>query len=677
MPGDSLALPVRLGVQANQFLARTAILLATAILAAPMAAANPLPVEAFYRHADLDEAKLSPSGRWLALSTAGGGSRVALFAIDLLEKEAPRQIVRFAEADVLDFYWVNDDRLVFRVIDRDSGGGDQRYGAGLFSVGRDGADIRLLIRLRRDFVTERRIGREPLEWNHTLLFVPQTGGDEVVVGELQFDAGNDLELIAPKRLNVVTQNVTSLAAGAPVRSLRWLFDPAGEPRLVESVNKGQTDVYWRAAGKAEWSRIASHPTLNTVFTPRFVDGSGALYVTVEEGPARVHGLRRFDFAAGRAEPEAIVRTPGFDFNGSFIMGSVPPRILGVRGLTDAEFTHWFDPRLQQMQKLVDTKLPGRINRVSCSRCSAAEMVILVRSWSDQEPGSLWIYRAAVDKWQPIGRVRKDIEPAQMATMDLHRYRARDGLEIPVWVTLPKRPALQAPGAAVVLVHGGPWLRGGSWRWNADAQFLASRGYVVIEPEFRGSLGYGQAHHVAGRKQWGLAMQDDLADAVQWAVGKGWVDRKRVCIAGGSYGGYATLMGLIRHPETYRCGAAWIAVTDPRLLFQWHWSGDIFEEQRRYQLPSLIGDPVTDAAALAALSLPEQAARIKAPVLLAYGVEDRRVPLEHGTRMREALRAAGREPEWVLYPDEGHGWLKAENRIDFARRLERFLAEHLR
>lgn len=656
---------------------RIALVLMVASIAGPKAAAEPLPAEAFFRHPDIDEAKLSPSGRWLALSTASGGARVALFAIDLLEQEPPRQIVRFAEADVRDFYWVNDDRLVFRVIDRDSGGGDQQYGAGLFSVRRDGGEVRLLVRLRRDFLTERRIGREPLAWNHDLLFVPQTGGDEVIVGEYQFGAGNDLEMIVPKRLNVVTESVATLATGAPARSLHWLFDPAGEPRLLESVNQGQTVVYWRAPGKTEWSRIASHPTLDAAFTPRFVDRGGELYVTVSRGPARLRELRRFDFAAGRVEPEAIVRTPGFDFSGTFVVDATQARILGVRTLTDAESTHWFDPRLKQIQKLVDAKFPGRINRLSCNRCGSADLVVLVRSWSDREPGSLWIYRVATDKWQAIGRVRKDIEPAQMATMDFHRFRARDGLEIPVWVTLPKSPKPQVPGAAVVLVHGGPWLRGGSWRWSAETQFLASRGYVVIEPEFRGSQGYGRAHHVAGWKQWGLAMQDDLADAVQWAVGKGWVDPKRVCIAGGSYGGYATLMGLVRHPEIYRCGVAWAAVTDPRLMFQWNWRSDVLEEGRRFHLPTLLGDPVADAAALAAMSLTEQAARIKAPVLLAHGVEDRRVPLDHATRMRAALRAAGREPEWVLYPDEGHGWLKAENRIDFAKRLERFLAEHLR
>ena len=193
---------------------------------------------------------------------------------------------------------------------------------------------------------------------------------------------------------------------------------------------------------------------------------------------------------------------------------------------------------------------------------------------------------------------------------------------------------------------------------------------------RGSTGYGDRLYRAGFKQWGQAMQDDVADALQWAVGQGWVDPKRVCIAGASYGGYATLMGLVRHPELYRCGVAWAGVTEPRLMFEWSWVSDINNESRQFAYPQLIGDPVTDAAMLTANSPLAQAARIRTPLLLAYGRQDARVPIEHGEKLRNAMQAAGQEPVWVVYTDEGHGWLKPENRFDFARRMERFLARHL-
>ena len=651
-------------------------LLCLLAVAASAASANPLPVEAFFRPPDIAEARLSPSGRWLAVATAGAGTRVGLFAIDLREKEPPQQIVRLADADVFDFDWVNDDRLVFRVFDSEAGSGDQRFGAGLYSVRRNGDDLRLLVSLRREVITQRRLGPEPLPWNHTLLAVPRNGGDEVIVGELPANQGRFGPEIVPKRLNVATQRVTSLALGAPENAVSWLFDPAGEPRIVSSVREGRTTVYRRASGEAGWSQIAAFPKLGAAFTPAFLDANGGLYVTVSTGREGYGELRRFDFAAGKVGAEPVVRTPGFDFVGGPVVDPENGRLLGIRIVTDAETTHWFDPRMKQAQSRADARFPGRINRLTCGRCGADDMVVLVRSWSDQDPGLLSVYRLASDTWEAVGRLRKDIDPAQMATLDPHRFKARDGMQIPVWVTLPKGAKPAAPRAAVVLVHGGPWIRGASWSWRAEAQFLASRGYVVIEPEFRGSTGYGRAHFEAGWRQWGRAMQDDLADAVGWAVAQGWVDPKRVCIAGGSYGGYAALMGLIRNPDIYRCGAAWAAVTDPRLLFEWSFISDLSDEARQFDLPTLIGNPVADAAALADVAPVEQAARIKAPLLLAFGGRDRRVPLQHGTRMREALRAAGREPEYVVYPEEGHGWLKLDNRIDFYQRLERFLAQQL-
>ena len=236
--------------------------------------------------------------------------------------------------------------------------------------------------------------------------------------------------------------------------------------------------------------------------------------------------------------------------------------------------------------------------------------------------------------------------------------------------------LAAVRPAVVLVHGGPWVRGTHWQWNDEAQFLASRGYVVIEPEFRGSTGFGEPHFRAGFKSWGTTMQDDVADAVRWASAKGLIDGARVCIAGASYGGYAALMGAIRYPELYRCGVAWVAVTDPRLLFEPSWTSDVGQESRNYDLPAMVGDPVRDAGLLKAATPLERATEIKIPMLMAFGAQDRRVPLEHGTRMRAAMRTSGSEPEYIVYPGEGHGWLKMENRIDFWQRVEKFLAKNL-
>jgi acetyl esterase/lipase len=659
-----------------------AMLFAAALAAAqtPPAATRLIPAESFFRNADIKDAKLSPSGRWLAVETGLGSSRIRLVVFDTQVAGPSQQVANFDNADIRSFHWVNDDRLVFDVVDFERGGGDQRIAPGLFSVRRDGSELRELIKLDRQFIKgdrdKRTVGREPLEWNHELLAIPDDNGDEVIVGEFRFDGRGDLQSISAKRLDVTNGKASTLSVGAPPNAVGWLFDPKGEPRVVETRKGGVVTIYWRAPGGDDWAELAHFDYLSWTFTPKYVDAQGHLFVTTDEGRGGTSVLKRFDFKAGRPEADALVSAAGFDFSGNLIIDRETGHALGVWTETDAATTVWFSPRMKAVQQAVDAKLPGRINWIGCRRCAQPESVVLVKSFSDQDPGKYWIYRPQGERWTLVGPARKDIDPRQMATLDFHRIKARDGRDLPLWITTPNAPST-SPRPAVVLVHGGPFLRGGHWQWNGDAQFLASRGYLVIEPEFRGSQGFGDAHFRAGWKQWGLAMQDDVADAVLWAIGQGWADATRVCIAGASYGGYATLMGLVRHPDLYRCGAAWVAVTDPRLLYDLDAVSDFPDEYKKYGLPALLGDRVKDAAALAAVAPVEQAARIKAPVLLAFGTLDRRVPIEHATRMRDAMRAAGQEPDWIANAGEGHGWLRLENRVDFAQRLESFLARNLK
>lgn len=647
--------------------------------AAAASAALP-PAELFYQRPALEDTALSPSGRWLAMSTRGRGPRTVLVVFDLQEWKLLATVASFADADVRSFYWVNDERLVLSVIDHQRGGGDQRLGAGLFSVKRDGGEFRQLVHTQWQWISnERRLGVEPLSPAHGLLFVPGETGDEVVVGEYRYTEAGEPDGIIAKRLNVVTGRASNLSEGIPSHVVRWWFDPDGAPKAVLTQKQGRSAVHWRegkpGSGRPTWRVLTEGESFKLDFAPRFVDAAGVLYVTTHSGREGAAELRRFDFATGKPEPEPLVSTPGFDFAGRLVTESGGSRALGVHVVTDAQTTVWFDPLLKAVQAEADRRLPGHVNSLECRPCTGPDTTVVVHSWSDTDPGQIWVHWPAKKQWRPVGNARSGIDPQRMGTTDFERFRTRDGLEIPVWITRSAGPKA-GPRPAVVLVHGGPWVRGRTWRWNDDAQFLASRGYVVIEPEFRGSTGYGHGLFRAGWKQWGQAMQDDVADALAWAVKRGDADPKRACIAGASYGGYAALMGLVRHGELYRCAVAWVAVTDPRLLYTWRYDSDLHTEWREYGLPVLVGDATKDAAMLDAVSPVLHAERIRAPVLLAFGGRDFRVPLVHGTRMRDALRAVGRDPSYVVYQDEGHGWLKLENQIDFANRMERFLAEHL-
>ena len=653
--------------------------LALACLGVQLAQAAPPPAEVFYKDADIGEAVLSPTGRRLAVTTAKGTPRMSLVVYDLAPGGRILRVAQFNEADVMNVHWVNDERLVFGVTDYSAGSGRPAGAPGLFTVKTDGSPMRQLVRRQwKPVITDGKDDRM-LDWNHRLVAVPASKpgkvNEEVLL--VEFSTGSD-GTETPVWLNTVANTTRSVDYKEPPHTVGWVADNLGEPRIALTQFKNRHAAYWQPPGTRDWKKLYETDLMSLPYRIEAVDDSGAMFVSREEGPQGLRALSRYDFASGAPEAKALVAVPGFDFRGSFITDEAG-RTLGVRVLADGETTIWFDAAMKAFQQRADNLFAGRINQIDCRRCGTPDMVALVRSYSDRNPGQIYLFQAKPPEgeknWRLIKAVREDIKPDQMAALELQRIQARDGRDLPVWIT--RHPDAKGPLPAVVLVHGGPWVRGGAWAWDADAQFLASRGYVVIEPEFRGSAGYGKAHLEAGFKQWGQAMQDDVADALRWAQKEGLASDK-ACIAGASYGGYSTLMGLVRDPALYRCGVAWLAVTDLELMVNGSWlvDDDTHDDFRKYGMPERVGDPVKDAAMLAANSPVKQAARIKAPLLLAFGEQDQRVPLAHGKRMREALRAAGNDPVWVTYAGEAHGFGVVKNRVDFAERMEKFLARHL-
>jgi dipeptidyl aminopeptidase/acylaminoacyl peptidase len=377
----------------------------------------------------------------------------------------------------------------------------------------------------------------------------------------------------------------------------------------------------------------------------------------------------------KMESEPLIALQGFDFAPSMVIDHATQRLLGVHFKMEQDGSYWFDKDLRQVQQGIDAAMPkGRTNRLHCGRCAGARFFV-VESSSDQQPGEYYLFDRQSLQLQRITAARPWLDEASQGRRSYHRVTAQDGLSLPVYVTRPAAAPTGQALPAVVLVHGGPWLRGHDLRWSQDAQFLASRGYLVLEIEYRGSTGYGFKQFAAGWKQWGHAMQDDLANVVDWAVKQGQVDSRRVCIVGGSYGGYAALMGPIRHPGMYRCAVSFAGVTDIDLMYGIGWS-DASEEWKRYGMPVLVGDRKLDADRLNAASPLLQVERIKVPLLLAHGSQDQRVPVEHSKKFRAAAERAGVKVEWVLYSGEGHGFRQKSNEIDFWTRVEAFLAREL-
>jgi dienelactone hydrolase len=622
---------------------------------APAPAAALPPLETFFGPAKLQGASLSPDGRWLAALTGAQDRRVGLQILDLDGSEPPRFIEASPTDDISWFRWVDSDWLVFTAQDAKPQRNVYR-GPGLMAVRRDGSASRQLL------------GRS-LDEAGSLLSLGAPGSTEVIVAYSQSNL---------RAIDVVTGKRRLFADDAPRAGL-WWFDSQGRARVASRRDGAAHIVWW--ADRAEkpgvadkWREIARLPLLESGFSPAFVEGEDTLVVFTTDDQGYLE-LRRFDFEAGRpAQGPPLLRTPGFDGGVQALLRRGSGQLDALTVELEAPTTVWLDPGKQALQDKVDARFPGRVNRMQAEPQDQPRTV-LVRSYTDTDPGQWLVYRPQQDRWQLLGAQRPEVDPRQMGRLSFHRTPARDGRDLPLWITRPTAQGDQ-PGPAVVLVHGGPHQRGSSWRWQAEAQFLASRGYVVVQPEFRGSTGYGDLHFRAGWKQWGLAMQDDISDALHFAVAQGLVDPKRVCIMGASYGGYATLMGLAKDPLQYRCGVAFAAVSDPLFRYQFHWS-DLTPAGREIVLPAMLGDPKADAGILAAGSPLAQVQRIQAPLLLAHGDDDFRVPLENGERMVEALKKHGKPVEWVLYVDEGHGLVQQKNVLDWYRRVEAFLAQHLK
>jgi dipeptidyl aminopeptidase/acylaminoacyl peptidase len=661
-------------------LAATLLLAGTALAEAvrAVAAATPPPAASFFEQARFDAPKLSPSGAFLAARTALPDGRLRLSVVRL-DDLSVKVVAAFGDADVGYFDWVNDERLVFNATDSRQTDSDDRSAPGLFAVNRDGGALRQLVETGwGERGTGSHLSNKRLDWDHFLLRQPgRQDSDFVYVTRPIWNAERNVRSLTLWRLNTLSGQASAVPAPSSGEVLAWLLDQNGEPRLAVTLKDKLATVLLREGDN--WRTLSQYDAYSGEdagrhnFRPVGFGPDGALYVSARHGGDK-SALYRFDLAKGELGRESLVDLDGYDCNGELI--SADGKLLGASYLSDVRGNAWFEPRMRALQASVDALLPGRVNLLATARRGDTPW-LLVHSYSDREPGDYILYNTATRQLTRIGQRREHIAPAQMGQQVLVHYQARDGLPIPAWITYP-RDSARKNLPLVMLVHGGPYLRGNSWGWNPDAQFLASRGYAVMEPESRGSTGFGAKHFRAGWKQWGLAMQDDIADGAKWAAAQGIADPKRICIAGASYGGYATLMGLVNDPELYRCGVAWAGVTDIQLMYDGHWSGDsdLGEDWKRWGMPRLVGDPVKDAAQLAATSPLRQAARVKRPLLLAYGGDDRRVPLYHGEKFYAAVKAGNPDVEWISYPKEGHGWKLLPNQIDFWGRVEKFLDRNI-
>lgn len=374
---------------------------------------------------------------------------------------------------------------------------------------------------------------------------------------------------------------------------------------------------------------------------------------VDRSETVLHADAQFD--PGWRELVAIPRFDRKDLAG-ILMGGPEPHI------------HWLDDKSAEasLVRAMAPQLPGHL--VLPISASEDGTRVLLLAASDRNDGDFYLYDRSTKNASMVMSRREWLAIESLRPMEAIKFTARDGLPLHGFLTMPN--AGSNPPPLVVLVHGGPYEVVDEWGFDPLVQALATRGHAVLQVNFRGSGGYGYDFTAAGYGQWGRTMQDDVTDATRALIESKRIDGERVAIYGASYGGYAALMGAVREPDLYRCAISYVGVSDLPLLTRGETDDTVFG---RSFLKYTLGD---DEDQLRAYSPSRQADQIKARVMLIHGAKDERVPLKHAELMRDALKAAGQEPEWYVERDEEHGFAKPEANAQLYQRVNDFLGECL-
>ena len=345
-------------------------------------------------------------------------------------------------------------------------------------------------------------------------------------------------------------------------------------------------------------------------------------------------------------------------------------------LTSISYTTWkrqrefLDKDVEALYKRLEKEL-GTDLEIVITGMNKNEDKFLVRTYSDRSLGAYYFYDLNSDNLSKLADVSPWLNEDDMVEMKPISYKSRDGLTINGYLTLPKgKEPKNLP--VVINPHGGPWARDG-WGFNPEVQFLANRGFAVLQMNFRGSTGYGKAFWEASFKQWGKKMQDDITDGVQWLIEEGIADPDRIGIYGGSYGGYATLAGLVFTPDLYTCGVDYVGVSN---LFTFFNSIPPYWKPHLEKWYEMVGNPEKDSLLLVEISPVFHVDKIKAPLFVAQGKHDPRVNIEESNQIVEALKKKGIDVPYMVKEDEGHGFHNEENRFDFYEAMEKFLVKHL-
>jgi len=606
--------------------------------------AKMIPLEDFFKNPEKSAYMISPDGKYYSFM-APYESRMNIF-IQKIGQDSAIRVTSETERNVAGYFWGNNNRILFL---KDTGGDENFH---LYGVNIDGSNLLPLTafeKVRTEIIDD----------------LPEIE-KEVIIGMNK----RNPQIFDPYRLNIETGELTMLAEN-PGTIQSWMTDHDGKLRIAVALDGVNQSLLYRNTENEPFKAILTTSFKETLNPFLFTTDNQKIYAASNLNRDK-EALVIFDPQTMK-ESEMLYENDKYDI--SWAAYSKKDKVLQYVSYTAHDGTkhHFFDDKTKVIFDKISAKVSGKPFGIS-SR-NKDENKLVVRTYNDKTPGGYYVYDTEKEELTHIADVYPWLDENNMSAMNCVTYTSHDGINIEAYLTLPKGYTLEIAKKLPVVVnpHGGPWYRD-SWGFNPEVQFLANRGYAVFQMNFRGSTGYGKKFWEISFKQWGKTMQDDITDGAEWLKQKGIADPEKIAIYGGSYGGYATLAGLTFTPDLYACGVDYVGVSN---LFTFLNTIPPYWKPMLDMMYEMVGNPKSDSTLLASASPVLHVDKIKAPLFIAQGANDPRVNKDESDQMVAALKKRGIETEYMVKDNEGHGFHNEENRFDFYRAMEKFLADHLK
>ena len=571
------------------------------------------------------------------------------------------RVTQLRGQNVASFFWANNDRIIFTT------GGDQLNGItgaidsiGIYAVNKDGKEPMQLVKPEDALTNQKVIRTEVL---NLLPFEPEN----ILV------ARNDRKryYLDVYKMNVYTGKFRRMLT-PPGPVMGWGVDNDGVVRLAAMQDENslsyETQIMYREDEESEWTEIDRFEGLQNGWgLMGFTENNEKLYVTSNLGQD-TYSVSLFDPQTG--EMEDVFANEGTDVNYLGFTPTGEPVTIIYNDIDTKPQRHYINNKWKNL--IEGFKQAFGVDYVGISSMSEYGEKMILSINSDINPGEYYLYDSNKNNIVYLGSTRPWIDPKTMSKMKPITYEARDGETIYAFLTIP----IDSDGKDLPLIinpHGGPFGIQDQWRFNPETQFFANQGYAVMQINYRGSGGYGKRFEKIGYKRWGLEMQDDISDGVQWAIDQGIADSEHVCIYGASYGGYATMAGITLTPELYRCAVNYVGIWDLKMLYEQN--GRWVERMDRWFKNHVI-DPKEDIDQLEKTSPKFHIDKIKAPLFIVHGRRDYNVRIEQAETLMDALDKKDIPYEVLIKKEEGHGFVLEENRIELYSRMKTFFNENL-